>query len=108
MLWQVRCLFYFTSLVVTEEGLKWQQQFFDDAPLKIEVEVSPPANAARQFQPFQVAKTIEVEGVAPPLPVRLIALTYLTSIVVAGLLIGIWLRRNRVKPVWQIGKINAN
>ena len=88
--------------------LKWQQQFFDGAPHKIEVEVSPPANAAGQFQPFQVAKTIEVEGVAPPLPVRSIVLAYLTGIVVAGLLIGIWLRRNRVKLVWQIGKINAN
>lgn len=88
--------------------LKWQQQFFDGAPHKIEVEVSPLAKAARQFQPFQVAKTIEVEGVAPPLPVRWIVLAYLTGIVVAGLLIGIWLRRNRVKPVRRIGKINAN
>mgnify|MGYP002778027844 FL=1 len=88
--------------------LKWQQQFFDGAPHKIEVEVAPPANAARQFQPFQVAKTIEVEGVAPPLSVRSIVLAYLTGVVIVGLLLGIWLRRNRVKPVRQIGKINAN
>ena len=88
--------------------LKWQQQFFDGAPHKIEVEVAPQANAARQFQPFQVAKTIEVEGVAPPLSVRSIVLAYLTGVVIVGLLLGIWLRRNRVKPVRQIGKINAN
>ena len=89
-------------------NFKWQQQFFDGAPHKIEVEVAPQANAARQFQPFQVAKTIEVEGVAPPLSVRSIVLAYLTGVVVVGLLLGIWLRRNRVKPVRQIGKINAN
>lgn len=89
-------------------NFKWQQQFFDGAPHKIEVEVAPQANAARQFQPFQVAKTIEVEGVAPPLSVRSIVLAYLTGVVVVGLLLGIWLRRNKVKPVRQIGKINAN
>ncbi|MBD2309558.1 hypothetical protein H6G17_29395 [Chroococcidiopsis sp. FACHB-1243] len=88
--------------------LKWQQQFFDGAPHKFEVEVSPQANAARQFQPFQVVKTIPVEGVAPPLSVRSIVLAYLTGVVIVGLLLGIWLRRNRVKPVRQIGKINAN
>ncbi|OWY67795.1 hypothetical protein B7486_29615 [cyanobacterium TDX16] len=57
--------------------LKWQQQFFDGAPHRIEVEVSPQDNAARQFQPFRVAKTILVEAVAPPLSVRSIVLAYL-------------------------------
>jgi hypothetical protein len=87
--------------------LKWQQQFFDGAPHKIEVEVSPPANAARQFHSFQIAKTIQVEGVAPPLSVRSIVLAYLTSIVVVGLLLGIWLRRNKQQQTGQTGKINA-
>jgi hypothetical protein len=66
----------------------WQQQFFDGAPHNIAVEVAPRANAARQFQPFQVAQTIAVEGVAPPLPVRLIALAYFTGIVILGFLVG--------------------
>jgi hypothetical protein len=75
--------------------LAWQQQFFDGAPHKIEVEVLPPANAIGQFQPFQVTQTIPVEGVAPPLPVRLISLTYFTGIVVVGLLLGLGLQRMR-------------
>jgi hypothetical protein len=73
--------------------LTWQQQFFDGAPHKLEVEVSPQLNKAAQFQPFQASQEIEVEGVAPPLVVRLISLTYFTSIVVLGLALGLWLRR---------------
>lgn len=71
----------------------WQQQFFDGAPHKIEVEVTPAANLKRQFQPFQVAQTIEVEGVAPPLQVRLTSLIYFTGIIVIALLVGLRLRQ---------------
>jgi len=73
--------------------LAWQQQFFDGAPHNLEVEVSPQVNTAGQFQPFLASQEIEVEGVAPPLVVRLIGLTYFTSIVVLGLALGLWLRR---------------
>lgn len=73
--------------------LTWQQQFFDGATHKLEVEVSPQPNTARQFQPFKASQEIEVEGVAPPLTVRLIGLAYFTGIVVLGLAIGLWLRR---------------
>lgn len=73
--------------------LTWQQQFFDGANHKLEVEASPQQNTARQFPPFQAEQEIEVEGVAPPIAARLIGLTYFTSIVVLGLLIGLWLRR---------------
>ena len=73
--------------------LVWQEQFFDGAPHKVEVEVSPEPNAARQFLPFQVSQTIEVEGVAPPLSVRLTVLAYFTGIVVAGMAIGFGLQR---------------
>lgn len=78
---------------------QWQQQFFDGAPHKVEVEVSPQPNAARSFQPFQVAQEMEVEGVAPPVPVRLIVLAYFTAIVVLGLVIGLLLRRR--SWAWQ-------
>ena len=77
--------------------LAWQQQFFDGAPHNIEVEVAPQSIAARQFQPFQVAQNIPVEGVAPPLFVRLISLTYMTGIVGVGLLLGLWLQRRRTQ-----------
>ena len=73
--------------------LVWQEQFFDGAPHKVQVEVSPEPNAARQFLPFQVSQTIEVEGVAPPLSVRLTVLAYFTGIVVAGMAIGFGLQR---------------
>lgn len=74
--------------------LTWQQQFFDGAPHKLEVEVFPQPNTAPQFQPLAASQEIEVEGVAPPLAVRLIALSYFTGIVVLGLAIGLWLRRS--------------
>lgn len=77
--------------------LVWQQEFFDGAPHSIEVEVAPQANSTRKFQPFQVAEDIPVEGVAPPLHVRLISLTYMTGIVGVGLLLGLWLQRRRTQ-----------
>ena len=86
--------------------LIWQQEFFDGTPHGIEVEVAPQANSAQQFQPFQVAQDISVEGVAPPLFVRLISLTYMTGIVGVGLLMGLWSQRQRIQrsnPTWKRG-----
>lgn len=80
--------------------LKWQEQFFDGAPHQVDVEVAPQPNSVRQFQPFQVAQTLEVEGVAPPLRVRLTALVYMTGIVVIGLLLGLRLQQKRL---YQVG-----
>jgi hypothetical protein len=76
--------------------LMWEQQFFDGSPHNVEVEVSPQPQAISQFSPLRVAKNIEVEGVAPPLPIRLIVLAYFTSIIVLGLVIGLQLRRRLV------------
>lgn len=73
--------------------LTWEEQFFDGAPHKVEVEISPQPDAKLQFSPLRVAKNIEVQGVAPPLQVRLIALAYFTSIIVLGLLLGLRLKR---------------
>ncbi len=77
--------------------LTWQQEFFDGAPHRVEVEVSPQPGTARQFRPFQVSQTIEVEGVAPPLRVRLTSLGYFVSIIVVGLLIGLRIKRLRTR-----------
>lgn len=76
----------------------WQQQFFDGAPHRIEVAVSPSFNAVRKFQPFQVEQTIEVEGIAPPLQIRLTGLVYFISFIVVGLLIGFAIRRKQQTP----------
>jgi hypothetical protein len=75
--------------------LAWQQEFFDGAPHSIVVEIAPQATSKRQFQPFQVAQDIPVEGVAPPLFVRLISLAYFTGIVAVGLLLGLGIQHRR-------------
>ncbi len=75
--------------------LAWQQGFFDGAPHSIEVEIASQATSKRQFQPFKVAQDILVEGVAPPLSVRLILLAYFTGIVAVGLLLGLGLQHRR-------------
>ncbi len=81
--------------------LKWQQQFFDGAPHQVDVTVTPSTNARRQFPPIQVAQTLAVEGVAPPLPVRLATLAYLTGFVAIGLLLGIGLNHRRPPRLYR-------
>ncbi len=77
--------------------LKWQQQFFDGAPHKLEVEVVPNSTASRQFQPVVATEEIEVDGIAPPFLTRLIGLGYLVATVVVGLAIGLTSRRSALK-----------
>jgi len=79
--------------------LAWQEQLFDGAPHQIEVNVSPQPDSKRQFQSFQVTKEIEVEGIAPPMSVRLISLFYFTGILTLGLVTGLWLQRRRLQAV---------
>ena len=90
--------FAYQGVTDTKGQLKWEQQFFDGAPHKITVEVSPQSQAQQQFSPLKVVKQIFVEGVAPPLQSRLIVLGYFTSFIVLGLVIGLQLRR---RLVWQ-------
>ncbi|BAY59376.1 hypothetical protein NIES2135_62530 (plasmid) [Leptolyngbya boryana NIES-2135] len=90
--------FAYEGLNDTTGQFSWQQQFFDGAPHRIEVEVFPSSNAIRKFQPFQVEQTIEVEGVTPPLQVRLTGLVYFTGLIVVGLLAGFGIRRRQQLP----------
>lgn len=78
--------------------LAWQEQFFDGAPHQIEVKVSPKADG-RQFQPFQVIKEIEVQGIAPPLLVRFVGLIYFTGVLSLGLILGLWLQSRRFQSI---------
>jgi hypothetical protein len=80
--------------------LTWQEQFFDGAPHKIEVKVSPSTNAKRQFQPFQAAQDVDIESDEPPALVRIVGLVYFTGVVALGLLLGLWLQHRRDKR-WQ-------
>lgn len=91
--------FAYQAIPDTTGKFAWEQGFFDGAPHKLEVEIAPKPNAARQFTPFKVQRDIEVEGVAPPLSVRFISLAYMTAFVIAGLLIGLRLRGNSLTSV---------
>jgi hypothetical protein len=83
--------------VPNAEGLlTWQEQFFDGAPHKVEVTVSPNPNSSKQFQSFQASREIEVEGIAPPTSVRLVGLFYFTSVLAIGLVSGLWFQRRRL------------
>jgi hypothetical protein len=76
--------------------LAWQEQFFDGAPHRVEVEVAANPNSDRQFQPFQAIREIEVEGIAPPMFVRLVSLFYFVTVLSMGLVAGLWLQRRRL------------
>jgi hypothetical protein len=79
--------------------LAWQEQLFDGAPHSIEVNVSPQPGSKVQFQPFQVTREIDVEGIAPPMSVRLIGLFYFTGVLALGLIAGLWLQRRRLQVI---------
>ncbi|WP_016952618.1 hypothetical protein [Anabaena sp. PCC 7108] len=73
-----------------QEGkLTWQEQFFDGAPHKVEVEAISLPESNRQFPTMKVAQSVEVEGIAPPIYIRLIGLFYFTAIVGMGMAIGL-------------------
>lgn len=94
-------VFAYQSTPDSTGKLAWQQQFFDGAPHKIEVLVSPQPKALRQFKPFGVAQEIKVEAVATPLRVRLISLAYFTSIFGLGLALGLWQQQRRLRRSYK-------
>lgn len=94
-------VFAYQSTPDSTGKLAWQQQFFDGAPHKVEVLVSPQPKALRQFKPFGVAQEIEVEAVATPLRVRLISLAYFTSIFGLGLALGLWQQQRRLRRSYK-------
>ena len=73
--------------------VRWRQQFFDGSGHRIEVQTPP-----HKKQPALTTKhSISVEGIAPPVSVRLKALAYLTGFVALGLFgtMGLKLRSSR-------------
>ncbi|WP_242038118.1 hypothetical protein [Tolypothrix sp. FACHB-123] len=86
--------FAYNTVTDSTGQFSWEQGFFDGAPHKLQVEIAPQPNAERQFKPIQLEKLIDVEGVSPPLNVRLISLVYMTAFVIVGLLLGLQLKRN--------------
>jgi hypothetical protein len=68
----------------------------------VNVEFTPATVAGQTSTPIKVSQPVEVEGVAPPLYVRLISLGYMTGIVASAFLVAFWLRRRqeaRLDPV---------
>ncbi len=80
----------------------WQQQFFDGAPHRVQVEVLPKAGAGLQFKPFKVSQGVDVAGVAPPLQTRLISLGYFVGLVGLGLAVGLGQQTIKRKGVGQV------
>jgi hypothetical protein len=69
--------------------LTWQEQFFDGAPHQVTAEIIEVAGKLPS-EPLKVSQQIEVQGIKPPLSVRLISLTYFTAAFTLALLIGFW------------------
>jgi hypothetical protein len=74
--------------------ITWHEQFFDGAPHQVVAEVTLPNKAT-----LQASHEVEVEGIAPPLYIRLISLGYYTGIFVLSLLAGIGLHRRSSRSV---------
>ncbi len=88
----------FSIATPIDNHLRWRQQFFDGSGHRIEVQTPPHKN-----QPALITKqSVAVEGIAPPVSVRLKALAYLTGFVALGLfgtmgLRGLRLRSSRTR-----------
>ncbi len=83
----------FSIATPIDNHLRWRQQFFDGSSHRIEVKTPP-----RQKQPaLRMGHSVSVEGVVPPIAVRLKALAYLTGFVALGLFGTIGLRGLRLR-----------
>jgi hypothetical protein len=83
----------FSIATPVDNQMRWRQQFFDGSAHRIEVQTPP-----YKGRPALITKSsVSVEGIAPPLFVRLKALAYLTGFVALGLFgtIGLKLRSAR-------------
>jgi hypothetical protein len=82
--------FGYQGVVDTSGQFAWQSGLFDGSGHQVSVEFTPTG----QSTPIKVAQAVEVEGVAPPLYVRLISLGYMTGIVASAFLVAfLWRRR---------------
>ncbi|MCL1469977.1 hypothetical protein [Argonema antarcticum] len=85
--------FAYTGTTDAKGKFEWNHQFFDGAPHQVEVEFTDKNRASNEFLPLQLKRSIAVQGIAPPLSVRLIALAYFTGIIGIGLVLGLGLRQ---------------
>jgi hypothetical protein len=90
-------IFSYQGIPDTTGKITWSEQFFDGTPHQLTATVSPLENSSQSFKPLQVAQEIEVKAIAPPLFIRLISLFYFTLILIVGLILGLWGKRNNLK-----------
>ncbi|MBW4586751.1 hypothetical protein G7B40_015160 [Aetokthonos hydrillicola Thurmond2011] len=95
-------VFTYKGFANPEGKLIWQEQFFDGSPHKVEVEATPLPSSAYKFSPVKVAQSVDVEGIAPPISVRLLGLFYFTALVGIGMVIGLLIQsklKSQARPV---------
>jgi hypothetical protein len=92
-------VFAYQGFPNSEGKLIWQEQFFDGSPHKVEVEAISLPESPRQFPGVKVAQSVEVEGIAPPIYIRLIGLFYFTAIVGIGMAIGLLIQHRKESQV---------
>ncbi|MFN6462379.1 MAG: hypothetical protein RMZ41_011095 [Nostoc sp. DedVER02] len=92
-------VFAYKGIPNAEGKLTWLEQFFDGSPHKVEVSATPNPGSSRQFSEVKVAQEVEVEGIAPPMYIRLIGLFYFTAIVGIGMAIGLLIQQRRTPKV---------
>jgi hypothetical protein len=80
---------------ISNGQLAWQSGLFDGSGHQVNVEFTPAVIAGQQSTPIKVSQPVEVEGVAPPLYVRLISLGYMTGIVASAFLVAFWWQRRQ-------------
>ncbi len=88
-------VFAYKGIPNPEGKLTWLEQFFDGSPQLCEVSATPLPGSSRQFSPVKVAQEVEVEGIAPPIYIRLIGLFYFTAIVGIGMAIGLLIQQRQ-------------
>lgn len=91
-------MFAYQGRTDNQGNLTWKEQFFDGAPHQVVAKIASPSRSA-----LQVSHEVEVEGIAPPLYIRFISLSYYTGIFVLSLLAGTWLHRRSSRPVRLFG-----
>ena len=92
-------MFAYYGRTNNQGNLTWKEQFFDGAPHQVVAEIAPPNSLT-----LRVSHEVEVEGIAPPLYIRFISLSYYTGIFVLSLLAGVWLHRQSSRPVGLFGR----
>jgi hypothetical protein len=73
--------------------LTWDSGLFDGSGHQVNVEFTPTSVTGQKMLPMRVSQPVEVEGVAPPLSIRLISLGYMTGIMAIAFLLGFWIHR---------------